>query len=80
MKHITLRYYALIGARRGTQADPYETNAETARELLHELEANHAVPLTTNIVKAAVNEEFVEWDAPIHDGDTVTLLPPFSGG
>jgi len=39
-----------------------------------------AYSLTTNIVKAAINDEFVDWDAAIKDGDQVTLLPPFTGG
>ena len=79
-KNFTIRYFALVGARRGTQTESYATEAETARQLLHEIQANGHFPLTTNIVKAAINDEFVEWDAPIHDGDQVTLLPPFSGG
>jgi len=79
-KQVTVRYFAMVGARRGTQTEAYTTEATTARELLHELEANRAILLTTNIVKAAINGEFVEWDAPLRDGDQVTLLPPFSGG
>ncbi len=79
-KKVTVRYFALIGERRGIQNDPYETEAATARELLRELEANKAIPLTTNISKASVNNKFVDWDAPVSDGDLVTLLSPFSGG
>ena len=79
-KKVTIRYFALVGARRGTQTEPYETEADTARQLLHEIQANGHFPLTTNIVKAAINDEFVEWDNPIKDGDQITLLPPFSGG
>ena len=79
-KKIMVRYFALIGERRGTQTEPYETEAATARELLHELQTNKAVPLTTNISKASINDKFVDWDAPIRDGDLVTLLSPFSGG
>ena len=63
-----------------TAAASSATAAETARQLLHEIQANGHFPLTTNIVKAAINDEFVEWDAPIQDGDQITLLPPFSGG
>lgn len=80
MKKITVRYFALIGERRGIQNDLYETEAATARELLHELQENKAIPLTTNISKASVNDKFVDWDAPINDGDLVTLMSPFSGG
>ena len=79
-KKVTIRYFALVGARRGTQTEAYTTAAGTARQLLHEIQKNGQFPLTTNIVKAAINDEFVEWDAPIRDGDQITLLPPFSGG
>jgi molybdopterin converting factor small subunit len=79
-KKITLRYFALIGARRGSQTEAYETEAKTARQLLHEIQIGGKIPLTTHIVKAAINDEFVDWDAPIHAGDQITLLPPFSGG
>lgn len=79
MKHITVRFYSLI-PRPGIQEVPYDTDAPTARALLHELQSNRAIPLTTNIVKAARNDQFIEWDAPFQDGDTLTILPPFSGG
>ena len=79
-KNVTIRYFALVGARRGTQTEVYTTTAGTARQLLHEIQKSGHFPLTTNIVKAAINDEFVEWDAPIQDGDQITLLPPFSGG
>ena len=79
-KNVTLRYFALVGARRGTQTEAYATEAGTARQLLHEIQAGGLIPLTTHIVKAAINGEFVDWDAPIQDGDQITLLPPFSGG
>ena len=75
-KKLTIRYYSF----RGTQTEPYESDVETARQLLHEIEAGDQIQLTTHIVKAAVNNEFVEWDAPIADGDQITFLPPFSGG
>ena len=79
-KKITVRYFSMMGARRGTQTEPYETEAKTARQLLHEIQAGGKIPLTTHIVKAAIHDEFVDWDAPIKDGDQITLLPPFSGG
>ena len=79
-KNVAIRYFALVGARRGTQTETYETDADTARQLLHEIQAGGDIPLTTNIVQAAINGAFVHWDSPIHDGDQITLLPPFSGG
>ncbi len=79
-KKIQVRYFALIGERRGVQTDPYETEAATARQLLHEIEEKRTLPLTTNISKAVINGRFAEWDDPISDGDLVVLLSPFSGG
>lgn len=80
MKKIKVRYFALVGERRGIQTDDYATTAATARELLHEIEAGKVIPLTTNINKAMINGKFADWDAPVNDGDLVTLLSPFSGG
>ena len=79
-KTVTIRYFALVGARRGTQTEPYETQADTARQLLHEIQAGSQIPLTTNVVAASINDQFADWDSPIRDGDHITLLPPFSGG
>ncbi len=79
-KKIKVKYFALIGERRGIQTDDYETEAGTARQLLHEIEAGRVIPLTTNITKAIINDKFADWDDPIADGDLVTLLSPFSGG
>ncbi|HNW44540.1 MAG TPA: MoaD/ThiS family protein [Elusimicrobiales bacterium] len=79
-KKVTVRYFALIGERRGIQTEAYETSADTARQLLHELQAGSVIPLTTNISKASINDKFVDWDALIKDGDLVTLISPFSGG
>ena len=79
-KKIKVKYFALVGERRGVQTDDYETEAATARQLLREIEAKKVIPLTTNISKAVINGKYVEWDEPINDGDLVTLLSPFSGG
>lgn len=80
MKTVKVRTYSFLSTSRGLREDTVATDAPTVRDLLHELQASKAVPLTTNIVKASVNNEFVMWDDPFSDGDTVTFLPPFSGG
>jgi molybdopterin converting factor small subunit len=77
---VKVRYFALVGERRGVQTEDYETAASTARQLLHEIEAGKVIPLTTNISKALINDKYAEWDDPIKEGDLITLLSPFSGG
>lgn len=80
MKTVKIRTYSFLSTSRGLREDTVTTDAATVRALLHELQEKKTVPLTTNIVKASVNNEFVMWDDPFADGDTVTFLPPFSGG
>lgn len=79
-KSITVQFFGYLGGHCGTHTQAYQTEAETARQLLHEIQAAHSFLLATNIVKAAINDEFVNWDSSIKDGDHVTLMPPFSGG
>ncbi len=79
-KTVTVQYFGFLGGKRGTHTETYQTQANTARELLHEIQAGTTIKLATNITKAAINDQFVDWDAEIKDGDQVTFVPPFSGG
>jgi MoaE-MoaD fusion protein len=47
---------------------------EAVRRLHPGLEADR------NSVRAALNQEFVDWDAPVVNGDEVAFIPPVSGG
>jgi len=47
---------------------------EFVRKLHPGLEADR------NSIRAAVNQEFVDWDAAVANGDEVAFIPPVSGG
>ena len=80
MKTIHVHYFAMFGEDRGKKVETVQTQAATAEELYEELKKKFGFKLPSNIVKAAINNEFVDWKAALKDGDSLALLPPFSGG
>jgi molybdopterin converting factor subunit 1 len=79
MKNIKIEYFAVLREHAGTDAEQVSTAAATVGELFAELEARYAFPSLSS-VKAAVNDEFSDWDAVINDGDSVVYIPPVAGG
>jgi molybdopterin converting factor small subunit len=53
----------------------------TGRELIRALaERNPAIGPLLDVSRLAVNAEYVQIDAALHDGDEVAVIPPVSGG
>lgn len=52
------------------------TAAESAREVLRRVAPEFDAPK----VRVAVDEEYVDWDAPIGEAREIALIPPVSGG
>ena len=48
----------------------------SAREIWHRLELGDLPP----VVLVAINQEIVSVDHPVHAGDELAFLPPFTGG
>ena len=80
MKHITVRYYSFLSTQRGIQTTEVETEAADVKALLDDIRTRNLFRLTATVSKAAVNDVFVDFDAPLADGDSVTFIPPFAGG
>jgi molybdopterin synthase sulfur carrier subunit len=53
--------------------------AETVSSMLRRLQSQFSELLDIQIV-VAVNNEYVENDRELHDGDEVAIIPPVSGG
>jgi sulfur-carrier protein len=77
---ITIQYFAILREQRGLAREALRTHAATAAELYTELHQRHKFSLPQDRVRAAVDEEFVAWDAPLRDGQTVVFIPPVAGG
>jgi molybdopterin converting factor subunit 1 len=77
---LNICYYGLLAERRGLTEERLETLAATTAELYAALDAAHRLGLITRDFRVAVNDEFVAWDHPLRDNDSVAFLPPMSGG
>lgn len=79
---IDVRYFAILRERTGTDREALElADGGTVGALFDQICELHAevAPLRKHL-RAAVNQEFVTFDAALKDGDEVVFIPPVSGG
>ena len=73
-------YFGLLAERRGVSDEQVTHPAATPAELYEILNSQYHLGLATTDFRVAVNAEFVPWNHPLKDGDSIALLPPMSGG
>ena len=79
---VRARLFARLRELAGTDAENVELRAgsnvsdvyDAVRKLHSGLDADR------NAVRAALNQEFVDWETKVADGDEVAFIPPVSGG
>ncbi|MCU4651371.1 molybdopterin converting factor subunit 1 [Roseibacterium sp. SDUM158016] len=81
---LDIRYFAWLRERLGTGHETVETDAGTVAELIEELRGRdegyaHAFS-DTGAIRAAVDEDLVEFDADISRAREVAFFPPMTGG
>ncbi len=79
-KVIDIQYYAIFREQRGVSRETITTGAQTAIQLYDELCKKYGFKLPPHVVKVAVNDEFVGWDAEIKSKDSIVFVPPVAGG
>jgi molybdopterin synthase sulfur carrier subunit len=77
---VNIQYFAILREQRGLAHETLATHAGTAAALYEELRARYGFSLPRDRVRAAVDENFVAWDTPLSDGQTVVFIPPVAGG
>ena len=75
-----VHYFGLLADRRGLAQETVQHKADTPEALFEDLLRNNRTGLSKNDIRPAVNDEFVAWNHPLKDGDSIAFLPPMSGG
>jgi len=80
---ITVLFFAGVRDLVGNEREEIElpSHVRCIADVRGLLEARHAaLKGALDAVRLAKNEEFVDADAPVAEGDVVALIPPVSGG
>ncbi len=79
-RRLQVRYFALLREQAGRGSEALQTTAHTPEELYAQLRRERGLTLEPRFLRVAINDEFADWQRPLHDGDTVAFLPPVAGG
>jgi len=75
---VTVRYFARLRERMGRDSEEIQVQApSTVADVWAKVSGGE--PLPRNIL-SAVNQEYVDADHAVHDGDEVAFFPPVTGG
>ena len=81
---IDVLYFAWVRERIGVPKERVETGAETVADLVEELkrreERYEAAFADLSALRVAVDQDLVEFDAPIGNAREVAFFPPMTGG
>ena len=79
-KTLTVRYFALFRENAGISEESVDLDVETAADVFALLGERHGSSEPLGHCKVAINDQMVDWDSPVADGDTILLFPPVAGG
>ncbi|HVS49662.1 MAG TPA: molybdopterin converting factor subunit 1 [Candidatus Dormibacteraeota bacterium] len=79
---VRARLFARLREQAGTETEMLELPAgSTLADVYQALQQKHpALESDRSAVRAALNQEFGDWNAKVADGDEVAFIPPVSGG
>lgn len=84
MFKVRVEYYGILKTVCGMPAEDVEfderENVTVAKALSHLVERHPALHDYEKYIACALDAEFSEGDAELHDGAVLALLPPVSGG
>lgn len=78
--NVRVLYFASLADRAGCAEESRRSDAVDAATLYEEVSLHHALQMTRERLRVAVNGRFVDWNHRLGEGDEVAFLPPVSGG
>ncbi len=79
--NVTVKFFALGRELTGRSEMALELpEAATVQALIDQLKSAHPRFARLKSYLVAVNMEYADLGAPLHDGDEVAIIPPVSGG
>lgn len=80
MKTVEIKHYAVFREKRGVSSETISTEASDLSELYAELASEFGFSLPTHLVRASVNNAFVDMAESFKSGDEIVFIPPVAGG
>ena len=79
---VRTRLFARLREQAGSETEILELpDGSTVADVYEALRSRHpALESDRKAVRAALNQEFKDWDSRVSDGDEVAFIPPVSGG
>ena len=78
---VRVRFFARLREQAGAETEALQMlPGSTLRDVYEALRGKHPALSAPESVRAALNQEFADWDAVVSDGDEVAFIPPVSGG
>lgn len=79
-KNITIHYFAILREERGVSNETLNTSIDSLKDLYLDLHKRHQLSIDIDFLKVSKNENFVDWNEPIQEGDEIAFIPPVAGG
>jgi len=78
---IRIRFFARLREQAGVETEGIEVAPDsTLTDVYAALRGKHSALPELGSVRAALNQEFADWNATVAEGDEVAFIPPVSGG
>lgn len=80
MKEVEIKYFASLKDSAGKSSEVIQTSVEDISQLYQVIKEKYDFSLNEKFLKFALNDEFVEKNTIIKNGDVVVFIPPVAGG